>query len=168
MELYDTYANYSCSEVPPENLKMLLTDFLYIAAQDMGQTFDKSLMVDRIYYIINTHYNHLPLSLVASAFKRGALGQYGPGRLVPRTVYGWLAEMNQYHMNLHDKKQEDDSRHHKFDGLQKYPLGKAICKKIDWLSSGAITLDEWDKIPLKELAGLIGSGKYPTPGDFNL
>lgn len=167
-ELYNTYANYACSEVPPESLKNLLTSFLYEASQDMGQAFDKIFLADRVYYIINKHYNHLPLSLVASAFKRGALGQYGAGRLIPRTVYGWLAEMNQYHMNVREAKDETESRHHKFDRLDKYPFGKAICKKVDWLESGAITETEWDKIPLKEVAEIIGAGHHPTLEHFGI
>ena len=168
MELYNTYASYPCSEIPLDNLKMILTDLLFEASQDMGQTFDREFLADRVKYIIDKHYSHLPLSLVASAFKRGALGQYGAGRLIPRTVYGWLAEMNQYYMNVNEKDNEREVRHHKFDGLEKYPLGRAICKKIDWMLSGAITEAEWDKIPLKEVAEMMGKGEMPTLAKFGI
>ena len=165
-ELYNTYANQTCNDIPIDYLKRLINLMIYEASQDMGQTYDKEFMPDRVYYIISTHYNHLPLSLVASAFKRGSLGQYGTGRLVPRTVFGWLGEMNQYFMTIHEKKQEDDMKHHKFDGLEKYPLGKAICTKIDWLTSGVITSEQWDKISLKEVAEMIGQGHIPTLKHF--
>ena len=165
---YDVYANEPCSEVPPDNLRGFILTFLVEASNDMGQEFDKDNTVDRVYYIIDTHYRHLPLSLVASAFKRGALGQYGTGRLVPRTIYGWLAEMNQYMMTKHEVRDNSEDRRHKYDGLEKYPLGKAICKKMDWYSSGRITSKEWDMIPLKELAERIGQGLECYPELFGI
>ena len=165
---YDVYASSPCSEIPLDYLKGFIAGFLYEASIDMGQAYEKDIMIDRVEYIISKHYHHLPLSLIASAFKRGSLGQYGAGRLTPRTVFGWLSEMNQYYMNVHEKKDEDDSRHHKFDGLEKYPLGKAICKKIDWLYSGAITSNQWDKIPLKDVAEMIGRGEMPTLSKFGI
>ena len=165
---YDIYASSLCSEIPMEYLKGFITGFLYEASIDMGQAYEKDVMVDRVEYMISKHYHHLPLSLIASAFKRGSLGQYGTGRLVPRTIFGWLGEMNQYFMTIHEKKDEDWARHHKFDGLEKYPLGKAMMKKIDWLESGVITEEQWDKIPLKELSEMIGSGKMPTTRVFGI
>ena len=165
---YDIYASQSCSEVPPDYLKRFILTFLYDASKDMGQEFDRDSVPDRVYYIITTHYHHLPLSLVASAFKRGALGQYGTGRLVPRTIFGWLGEMNQYFITQHEKKDESGIKHYKFDGLEKYPLGKAICKKIDWITSGAITEEQWDEIPLKAVAEMIGKGIMPTVERFGI
>ena len=165
---YDIYASSLCSEIPLDYLKGFIAGFLYEASIDMGQTYEKDVMVDRVEYMISKHYHHLPLSLVASAFKRGSLGQYGTGRLVPRTIFGWLGEMNQYFMTIHEKQDEDRSMHHKFDGLEKYPLGKAICQKIDWLRSGAITEEQWDKIPLKDVAGMIGRGEMPTIAKFGI
>ena len=167
-ELYNTYANDACKDIPVDYLKQLLNLMIYEAAQDMGTTYDKDSLLDRVNYIIDTHYNHLPLSLVASAFKRGSLGQYGPGRLVPRTIYGWMAEMNQYLMTKHEVRDSSQDRKHKYDGLEKYPLGKAICKKIDWLTSGAITMEQWDKIPLKAVAEMIGNKEMPTLAKFGI
>lgn len=166
--LYDTYANTVCKDIPIEYLKQLITGFLYDASKDMGSDFDKNTMTDRVQYIISVHYNHLPLMLVASAFKRGALGQYGPGRLVPRTIFGWLAEMNQYFMSQHEVRDNSKDKQYKYDGLHKYPLGKAICKKIDWYQSGAITYDEWDMIPLKELSERIANGMDSYPELFGI
>lgn len=166
--LYDTYINTTCSDIPPEHLKTLISTFLYDASRDMGCEFDKTETPDRVYYIISTHYHHLPLVLVASAFKRGSLGQYGAGRLVPRTIFGWLGEMNQYYTTQHDVRDASHDKQYKYDGLEKYPLGKAICKKIDWLTSGAITSDEYDRIPLKQVAEIIGAGHEPTLEHFGI
>lgn len=166
--LFETYSNTVCREIPPSNLKQFILTFLYEASQDMGQEFDKEITPDRVFYLLTTHYQHLPLLLVSSAFKRGALGQYGAGRLVPRTIFGWLGEMNQYFMTTREKKEEAEVKQYKFDGLEKYPLGKAICKKIDWLESGIITSDEWDKIPLKELSERIKQGLECYPELFGI
>lgn len=166
--LYETYASTTCNEIPIEHLKQFILTFLYEASQDMGQEFDKDITPDRVHYIISTHYHHLPLMLVASAFKRGSLGQYGSGRLVPRTIFGWLGEMNQYFTTQHEVRDASKDRQYKYDGLEKYPLGKAICKKIDWLDSGAITSDEWDLIPLKKVAEIIGRGGEPSLEQFGI
>jgi hypothetical protein len=166
--LYETYSTTICNDIPIDYLKQFILTFLHEASQDMGCDFDKEFMPERIYYIISTQYNHLPLMLVASAFKKGALGQYGPGRLVPRTVYGWLGEMNQYFITIQNHKEIKDNRMYKFDGLEKYPLGKAICKKIDWLKSGAITINDWEKIPLKQVAEIIGTGLEPDLEYFGI
>jgi|WetSurMetagenome_2_1015567.scaffolds.fasta_scaffold457180_2 hypothetical protein len=166
--LYETYSNTICRDVPIDYLKRFILTFIHEASQDMGCDFDKEVMPERVLYIISTQYNNLPLMLVASAFKKGALGQYGPGRLVPRTVYGWLGEMNQYYITIQNHKELKNDRIYKFDGLEKYPLGKAICKKIDWLKSGAITSDDWDKISLKTLAEIIGAGHEPSLEYFGI
>ena len=165
---YEVYANQPCSEIPIDHLKGFILTFLTEASKDMGQEFDRDNTPDRVYYIIDKHYNHLPLMLVASAFKRGSLGQYGPGRLVPRTIYGWMAEMNQYLMTKHEVRDSSQDRKHKYDGLEKYPLGSAIIKKIDWLTSGAITMDQWDEIPLRAVAEMIGQGHTPTLAKFGI
>lgn len=160
---YNVYAGTPCRDIPIEHLKGFILTFLYDASKDMGVVLEKEILPDRVYYIISTHYHHLPLSLVASAFKRGALGQYGAGRLIARTVYGWLGEMNQYYMTLHEKKEEQDNEARKFDGLERYPMGKAICWKIDHVS-----YNDWDNVPLKEVAEMIGRGSLPTLEHFGI
>ena len=167
-DLYNTYANSTCSEIPFDYLKQFILTFLVGASQDMGQEFDRETTPGRIYDIISTHYHHLPLSLIASAFKRGALGQYGTGRLVPRTIFGWLGEINQYFITCHEKRDQSQDNKHKFDGLEKYPMGKAIAKKNDWLISGVITSEEYDRIPLKEVAEIIGAGHEPNLEHFGI
>jgi hypothetical protein len=149
-------------------LRSFVLMYLVGASSDMGQTFDREFMPQRIYDIIIKDYNHLPLILIASAFKKGALGQFGVGRLVPRTVYSWLSEMNDYVMSQHEIRDQSKDKQLKFNGLEKYPLGKAICKKIDWLKSGAITEAQWDRISLKTIAELIGAGHEPDLEYFGI
>jgi hypothetical protein len=160
--LYETYAGYPCSEVPREYLENFITGFLYDASKDMGVTFEKSI-VERVVEIISQHYAHLPLALVSSACKKGALGQYGAGRLVPRTVYGWMAEMSQYYLTIMDKKDRDFKNEERFKGLDRYPLGKAICWKIDHVKE-----EDWERVPVKTVAEIIGRGSIPTLENFGI
>ena len=156
---YEIYVNTECSEIPPEYLREFILQFLYGAAKDMGCDFDKKETPDRVYYIISTHYNHLPLMMIASAFKRGALGQYGAGRLVPRTIYGWLGEINQYYLTKHNVRDNSQDNYTKFDDLHKFPLGKSIIQKIKWYEMGLLNNENWERIDLKKLASKIAEGK---------
>jgi hypothetical protein len=169
--LYDKYATLLIRDIPNDDLRLLVHKFLLQASLDMGQEIKESqeaLIIDRIVGFIKDEFNHLPLCLIASAFKKGALGKYGPGRLVPRTIYGWMAEMSlSYSMQKSHEHEEIDDKY-KWDGLQRYPVGKAINKKIDWLRSGAIILDDWDKISLKELADFIYKGMTCSPDVFGI
>jgi len=166
--LYETYSTTECSEIPIEYLKTIILQFLYDASKDMGCDFDKEETPERVYYTISTHYNHLPLYMVASAFRRGALGQYGSGRLVPRTVFGWLGEINQVYLTKHSVRDNSEDNYTKFDGLHKFPLGKAIIKKIDWVRNGSLSIRDWEKVPLKEVAEIIGEGHSPTLEHFGI
>ena len=162
-DLYNTYANYPCRDIPQEYMEQFILTFLFEASKDMGVILDKEVLPNRVLYIINKYYNHLPLSLIASACKRGGLGQYGAGRLVPRTVFGWFEQINQYFITIHENIERKDNKKDRFKELKKYPLGQAICWKIDHVSE-----PECDKIPLKELAEIIGRGQVPTLQYFGI
>jgi len=166
--LYDTYANSLCLDIPIDYLKRFILEFIYDASKDMGCLFDKIDMPERVYYIISTHYNHLPLMIIASGFKRGALGQFGAGRLVPRTIFGWMEEINQYYLTKRNTRDNSKDNYTKYKDLQRYPLGKAINKKIDWYKNGILNIKDWDNVPLKKVAEMIGEGHQPTPGHFGI
>jgi len=135
----------------------------------MGNSFDERDF-NRVVYLINSDFSFLPMCYVWSAFLRGSLGKLCTGRLIPKTVYGWL---NEVAGEFSRKKEHLEMQEHfkvrntGFD-LHKYPAGKAINKKIGWLKSGAITDSEWDKIPLLELAGMIADGFNVTPVNFGI
>lgn len=160
-KLYETYATTPAKEIPIEYMKDLVKELLSSAALDMGTDFDDRTK-DRVTEIIMYNFSYLPLCLIASAMKKGALGQYGPGRLVPRTINGWLNEMREEHQRMTRQKIESEDKSRKFDHLEKIPLGKAIIKKIDW----KLNNQEWDQIPLKELAERIGRGENPVLADY--
>ena len=179
MSLYDSCATSFVKDVPKESLKTLVNIFMVDASVNMGNDFSDETL-ERAIFIIETNFRFLHVCYIASAFKNGSLGKYGAGRLVPRTIYGWLNEITmEYNRDTdHKKLNEIDNSIH-FKDLEKYPLREALCKKIDWLkpyafdvdewdSPGIITEEEYDRIDLKKLAEMIGRGQHPLPSDFGI
>lgn len=166
---FQMYANDFARNVPGEILKHLINLFLFEAAQNMGVEC-KDTMIDRVVYFVSTEFNYLPVNFIASSFVRGSLGKYGVGRLVPRTIHSWLTEaVIEYNLtSAHNRQEELAAIPFQAIDLRKYPLGRAICKKIDWLQSGVITSDEWDKISLKQVAEIIGAGHEPSLEYFGI
>ena len=166
---YDRYVTTLVKDViPRDDLKEMVNIFLEDASINMGNDFNDNTL-ERVIEIIENQFKFLPVCYIASAFKKGSLGHYGTGRLVPRVIYSWLNEISlEYNRDQDHKKHETEDTVVHFSDLDRYPLGKAINKKIDWLKSEAITEDEWDTISLKELAELISKGSYPTPENFGI
>lgn len=166
MSYYEDYATTLVKEVPIENLKSIINTFMIDAGINMGADFtDASL--ERVIEIVQYTFKFLPVCYIGSAFKKGSLGNYGTGRLVPRTINGWLSEItSEYNRDEVHKKFESPNDTLHFKDLGKFPLGKALCKKVDWLRSGAISSGDWDNIPLKQLAEIIGAGHEPDLNYF--
>ena len=165
-EKYQIYANTLVRDVPLEYLKILITLFLDHSAVNMGANVEKA-NVDRIIEIVQQDYNFLPVNLIASAFIKGSMGYYGEGRLVPKIINGWLketrAEYNRFIEHNERENQIEAWLREKPCDWQKYPFGQAICWKIDHVSEA-----EWDKVPLKEVAEIIGRGQVPTLQYFGI
>jgi hypothetical protein len=166
---FQAYANEIVREVPQEDIIYLITLFVKEAAINMGSDVDKETL-DRIIFYIKRDYSYIPINYVASAFLKGSLGQIGDGkgRLIPKTIHGWLGDISlEYNRMVAARKQKErESDVSIAMNLHKYPMGKAIRKKIDWLKAGSITIDEWEKIPLQEIAEAIGKGHEPKITDF--
>jgi hypothetical protein len=162
MSLYDSCATSFVKDVPRESLKTLVNIFMIDASVNMGNDFSDETL-ERAIYIIETNFRFLHVCYIASAFKKGSLGSYGAGRLVPRTIYGWLNEITmEYNRDSeHKRLTEPDNTIH-FKDLERYPLGKAICWKIDHCNEY-----DWDSVPLKEVAEIIGRHGIPTLELFN-
>ena len=162
MSDYQQYATTLVKDVlPSETLKGMVNVFMIDAGTNMGSDFtDKTL--DRVIEIVQAQFKFLPVCYIASAFKKGSLGDYGAGRLVPRTIYGWLNEISlEYNREQAHKAIPTDTYSNAYD-LNKYPVGSAIIKKIEWVRTGIMTMDEWDRVPLKTIAELIKRNGYVT------
>ena len=168
-DVYQTYSNYPVREVPEEHLKHLIFLFVADAALNMGSNVEKA-NVDRVIEIIRDHYGFLPVYVICSAFVKGSMGYLGEGRLIPKNINNWLREIRvEYEREAEHKRIEErlNSNSPPVD-LVRYPMGEALIKKIEWLTSGAIDGDDYDKIDLKVLAEMIGFGQQPTLEDFNI
>jgi hypothetical protein len=79
-----------------------------------------------------------------------------------------MGEINQYYLTKHSTRDNSQDNYTKFDDLYNYPLGAAINKKIDWLRTGALNIDDWEKVALKDVAKMIGQGHQPTLEKFGI
>jgi hypothetical protein len=166
-EIYLSHSTTEAKYVPIDDIKHLVNMFLVEAARDMGTDL-KEETIERVISLVRNEYGYLPICFIASAFRRGSLGDFGAGRLVPRTVYQWLSETS-VEFNREQKHKETQSRFIDTGtpvNLKIYPMGKAINKKIDWIISGHITSNEYDMINLKDVAEIIGKGHEPKITDF--
>ena len=165
MSLYDRHALTLVKDVvPKDDLKALVNTFMIDAGINMGNDFSDNTL-ERVIDIVDNNFRFLPVHYVASAFRKGSLGHYGAGRLVPRNVYSWLNEITmEYNREVDHKRNEGTAYSGHFKDLMNCPFGKAIMKKIDW----ELTEDEWDKVPLKTLAEMIGRNERVTMADFKI
>jgi len=153
---YQDYSSKIINEVPEDNLKSILTTVLKRAGQNMGSEISDSAIL-LIYDFLKTKFRFLPVQMMCSYILRGSLGEFGPGRLVPRTVYNWLLEANNDWQKIESKPRQETYAN--CANLNNYPLGRAIIKKIEWYQKGLLPINDWDKIPLKELAERIARGE---------
>jgi len=163
MSEYENNATKLVKDVIPSNLKTIVNIFMIDASINMGNDFTDSTL-ERTIEIVQNNFRFLLICYVASAFKKGSLGHYGAGRLVPRVIYGWLNEIClEYNRDLAHKKHEVPADANYFKELEKCPMGKAICWKIDHVKE-----KDWDQIPLKSVAEMIGRGQMPTLKEFRI
>jgi hypothetical protein len=167
-EKYQIYHNHIVKDVPNENLKILITLFIDYAAVNLGAKAEKA-DVDRIIEFIQGYeFNYLPISIIASGFVRGSLGKLRNDKtsLNPRNIHEWLSDVSlEYQKGIEHNERDDklskDYIH--FRDLERIPLGKAICWKIDHVSE-----EDWDDVPLRIVAEMIGLKQMPTLKDFGI
>jgi len=169
MSKFETYATDFVRNVPLENLKDIIELTMKKCSLNMGSNYTDE-MLQRTVELIKEDFSHMTVNLVVSALFRGSMGHFGTGRLIPKTIAQWLREVSQEYQKEKEHK-EIEERLRITDvpiDLKKYPMGSALCKKIDWLESGAITSNEWDLISLKELASRIAQGLESFPEIFGI
>ena len=154
--LFKKYSLYQTKDVPADDMRYLLKLFFNKAAVNMGkESYDApDAAIESVNEFISKEFGTIPVIYVCSAIIRGSLGKYGSGRLVPNTIYRWMTEVSiEYRRDKEHKDLEEITKKKPIAyDLQNYPLGSAIAKKIDWYRKGLLKIEDWDKIPLKELA----------------
>lgn len=154
--------------IPPVDVTTIFEEFLREASANMGGE-SKSGCLERVVDIAMTTFKEVPIYVLCAAIIRGSLGRYGSGRLVPRTVYGWFTEAaSEFKSRARYAEQKKEPEVTERADLLKYPVGRAINMKISWLTSGALHREDWEKVPMWQLAEMIGEGKSPTLRDFGL
>ena len=135
----------------------------------MGTHYTDEIL-DRTIEIIKENFSYMTVNLVVSALYRGSMGNFGAGRLIPKTISQWLREVSQEYMKERDHKEIEERLKNTGNpiDLRKYPMGTALNLKIEWLLSGCINSDDWDTISLKELAEMIGNKQSPQLHHFLL
>lgn len=158
MTIYERHATELVKDVvPSEDLHTLIKIFMDSASVDMGADYEDATL-QRVVYIIRTEFAFLQVCFVASGFSQGAMGKYGPGRLVPRTIHGWMNEVALEYNRKAAKDRQDELSAVELTtyDLVRYPIGKAIIQKVKWYEAGKLDGDLWDRVSLKRLAEAIG------------
>lgn len=159
-ERYDIYAGSPVRAVPIGEVKALVNAFMDDAALNMSNKYEDTEL-ERVIYLIINDFPDMPIAYIRSALYRGSLGKFGAGRLIPKVVFGWLTEVqNEY---TRDKVHKDREEYLKTPtnpiNIYKQPVGQAILKKIDWLLSGKITSEDYDRIDVFVLAQMIAQNR---------
>jgi len=166
---FESYATDIVRNVPSDNLKEIIELTMKKCSLNMGSNYTDEVL-QRTIELIKEDYSYMTINLIVSALFRGSMGHFGAGRLIPKIIAQWLREISQEYQKEKDHKEIEE----RFKvtsvpiDLKKYPMGTALNLKIDWLTSGAITSDEWDKIQLKTLAEIIGAGHQPALENFGI
>jgi hypothetical protein len=168
---FQAYASELVNNVPLENMEYLIALFMKEAAINMGSDVNDSV-IERTVYHVKKDYGWIPVNYVASAFVRGSLGKIGDGkgRLIPKTILAWLSDSSQEYNRVLSALREKEKLNDVSIAmdLHKTPVGTAIMKKLDWYKKGALKIQDWDKIPLSELANKIKQGVFVTPEMFGI
>jgi len=159
--LFQMYANDFVNNIPSEKFKVIINLIMIEASRIMGNEFNDATL-DTSIEMIKSNHGRLPLNYVSSAIYRGAMGEYGAGRLVARTINQWLRESASEYRRLVEHKEVQDRLADTGTpvDLNKYPMGSAINKKIDWLINGFIDSDHYDRIDIKELSLMLRNNKH--------
>jgi len=159
---YQMYATHTVKDVPNSEMEIMMKVFMQGASVNMGTEVTDNMIRTMLDFIYREFF-YFPVYEIGSAIVKGSLGKYGPGKLVPRTVYGWLTEAAQefYRKQDHEKAIARDSSV-PLD-LNKYPAGRAVILKAGWLEAGIITDEEYEKIPLKGVYERLAQGLDCVP-----
>jgi hypothetical protein len=104
---FEIYATDSVRNVPTENLSEIIELTLKKCSLNMGSNFTDEIL-QRIIELIKEDYSYMTVNLIVSALFRGSMGNYGAGRLIPKTIAGWLRETAQEYQKERDHKEIEE------------------------------------------------------------
>ena len=166
---FQRYARNLIKDIPIDDLRIVLQLFLNKASVNIGYALKEDVIESVMEFIVD--FGFIPLYFIGSGIIKGSIGKLtDEKRFNPKTIYSWLNETSKEYLKLQEhrlQKEKDFSNTDAMD-LMKYPAGKAINKKIDWLNSGLITNDDYDNISLQDLALRIGRGEFVRIEDYGI
>jgi len=140
------------AEIEKEELKYQLTDNVRDAlkynSQDITSEKISEIMV-LFTDALKSRYKETNIEDVKKAILNGTYGDYGKFNWInSKILIDWV---RQKWMSVLEKSRRvgDIEETHKFD-VENYPVGKAIIWKMN-----CISLDDWEKMPLKKIAEAI-------------
>lgn len=164
-DCYQRNALKLIKETPEADIKNIIREFLNIAYVNMGKdSIDNApeKIVESIYFLLIEKYPFLPVNQFAKAILKGSIGEISEKtttKLSPKNINHWLSEITmEYDENIRKKSHSNIFQEMQKTRPNEIPFGKAICKKIEWINTGKMHPNEWDKIDLKELALMIKEG----------
>jgi hypothetical protein len=151
-------------DIPDPSLELEVKELLKSAIFDFGADMKKDVFnhsVKRVTYLLKIKYKGLMLGEVKYVFE--AMSEFIKGKLSVSTI------MQLFYKYMDDKiekqRREVEEREigyeQNFVNCMNNPLGKAIIHKIELVENGQLSMDNWDKVPLKQIAMDIKSGKIP-------
>lgn len=165
--MINTYASRKASEIPPQDLRMILTDLIKEAEMVMGGSSEKeymAMLINWSYKLINDKFFYLPINHINAAFYYGALGQRGgTSKLIPRNIAIWISEQRAMFQEQVMRMQKKDDETRRAAEMQSGKAGGSVAAavriKVGWLADGMITGDEYDSFSSKAIYDLLISGR---------
>ena len=162
------YAGHRVSEVPPQELRYLVTDLITDADFVMSGMLDKDTLgrlIGWAYNFVSDKFSFLPITHFCKAIEAGAMGQRGgTSKLMPRNVAIWLHEQRTtYEFQCIEIEKRKDAENIK-NNFAKYVcdkdgfVGAAVRIKVTWLGEKKITSKEYDSFSSSEIYKLLASG----------
>lgn len=165
-ELLSKYANNKPSEIPLNELRIIISELLVDSNKIMGGTTDNEdlkWIVGWVCKYIDERCGYLPMHQIRAAIEYGALGERGgTTKLMPRNIAIWLREQAGIMQEIAAKRikiQDDKERiQHMNANKAEWRVAAAVRIKLTWLGEKMITSEEYDTFSSSEIYKLLVAG----------
>ena len=165
-DLLVKYAGYKVSEVPPHELRNLITDMIKDADFTMSAKIDadyEGALVGWTYKFLNNRYSQMPISHVNAAFEQGSMGHRGgTSKLMPRNIAIWISLQNdvlqeqlaRVQRNIDEDRRAKDFEYNQSAGF----VATAVRMKVHWLADGLINSKQYNSFSSQLICDLLMKG----------
>ena len=149
-------------DIPEPSLKIEIEGLIKVVMMDFGIVLTQEVFshtVSRLAYLIIKKYKGLLLGEVKYIFEETS--EHLKGKLSVSTVLQLFSKY--YDEKIERQRREMEDRDLEFEtntvNCLNNPLGRAIIYKMNMVETGQITIADWDKHPIKQIAQDLQSGK---------